>query len=47
MELDVLADRVAEHVANRDGPEADHRRRVRIALHQMHLPKLDAYESAN
>lgn len=43
MELDALADRVAEHIANTDGSEADHRRRIRIGLHQMHLPKLDTY----
>ncbi|WP_336133585.1 DUF7344 domain-containing protein [Natronomonas amylolytica] len=42
MELDALADRVA-HVTTTQASEADHRRRVRIALHQIHLPKLDAY----
>ncbi|MEF8914616.1 DUF7344 domain-containing protein [Natronomonas sp.] len=43
MELDALSDRVAEHVANPDGSGADHRRRIRIALHQIHLPKLADY----
>ncbi|MFT4885674.1 MAG: hypothetical protein ACI8U4_003201 [Natronomonas sp.] len=43
MDLDALADRVAEHVETADRSEEDHRHRVRIALHQVHLPKLDAY----
>lgn len=43
MDLAVLADRIVERVDSGGLPPEEHRRRVRTSLHQMHLPKLDAY----
>lgn len=40
--LHTLADYVAKQVDCKGRPADEHRRRVRIALHQMHLPKLAA-----
>ncbi len=43
LEYDVLVDRVADRVRDEDAnlESAEHRQRVRIALHHTHLPKLD------
>ena len=43
LEYDVLVDRVADRVRDGDAnlESAEHRQRVRIALHHTHLPKLD------
>ena len=43
LEYDVLVDRVADRVRDDDTKResAEHRQRVRIALHHTHLPKLD------
>jgi len=43
LEDDVLVDRVADWVRDEDAnlESAEHRQRVRIALHHTHLPKLD------
>ncbi|AXR82609.1 DUF7344 domain-containing protein [Natrarchaeobaculum sulfurireducens] len=40
---DVLVERVADRVRNEDAnrESAEHRQRVRVALHHTHLPKLD------
>ncbi|QLD87103.1 hypothetical protein HWV23_15685 [Natronomonas halophila] len=40
--LDALVDGVIERIDGGDRPTAERRSRVRIALHQIHLPKLDA-----
>lgn len=42
MEMDALADRVAEALRNTDRADSEHRQRVRTALHHVHLPKLEA-----
>ncbi|UTF55318.1 DUF7344 domain-containing protein [Natronosalvus rutilus] len=42
MEMDALADRVAEALRNTDRADSEHRKRVRTALHHVHLPKLEA-----
>lgn len=42
LEIDALVDRVAERVRNGEPPNDEHRRRVHIALHHVHLPKLEA-----
>lgn len=44
MAFDTLADHVAAQVRADDGGRLadDHRERVRVALHHIHLPKLDA-----
>jgi uncharacterized protein YydD (DUF2326 family) len=43
LEYDVLVDRVADRARDKDAKResAEHRQRVRIALHHTHLPKLD------
>lgn len=43
LEYDALVDRVADRVRDEDAnlDAAEHRQRVRIALHHTHLPKLD------
>lgn len=41
--LDALADDVAERIDSGDLPAGEHRHRIRIALHQIHLPKLRSY----
>ncbi|WP_276257842.1 DUF7344 domain-containing protein [Haloglomus litoreum] len=44
LEYDALVDCVADRVRDEDAERAshEHRQRVRIALHHIHLPKLDA-----
>ncbi|MFC7006557.1 DUF7344 domain-containing protein [Halalkalicoccus salilacus] len=42
MDVDALADLVAERVRNGEPSDDEHRRRVYIALHHVHLPKLEA-----
>jgi hypothetical protein len=43
LEYDVLVDRVGDRVRDEDAnlESAEHRQRVRIALHHTHLPKLE------
>lgn len=42
MEVNELTEHVAEHLRDGEPPDDDHRQRVRIALHHIHLPKLEA-----
>lgn len=42
MDVDALADLVAERVRNGEPSDDEHRRRIHIALHHIHLPKLEA-----
>ncbi|USZ71898.1 hypothetical protein NGM15_00900 [Natronosalvus halobius] len=42
MEMDALAKQVAEALRSEGRPDSEHGRRVRTALHHVHLPKLEA-----
>lgn len=42
LEVNTLVDHVSERVRNGTPSDEDHRRRIHIALHQIHLPKLQA-----
>lgn len=41
MEFGALVDQVTEHVRDGEPPDDEHRQRVRIELHHIHLPKLE------
>lgn len=43
MGLDTLAEAVADRVDSGGLSDDEHRHRIRIALHQIHLPKLEHY----
>ena len=41
MEFNTLTDQVAEHVRDGGLPDDEHRQRIHIALHHIHLPQLE------